>query len=181
MLLFAPLDICNWLCKLWHCKWNQVQNELCHYLDVTMIWKRNLLKYRYNENRNKFEYILLENSETVSGKIIDTFKNYCIWQMRLFSLIEAFIKWENLYITYCENGTVDIKMKYTFYLQCPYETINPSVWEPVNIMRHVIFSTNRHSSAISWNIFIKFQVIVNETLFLLLVYLLSCIHVFWVV
>jgi hypothetical protein len=42
---------------------------------------------------------------------------------------------------------------------------------------HVTFSSHHHS-AISWNIFIQFEVIVNETLFLLLVYLLSCIHVF---
>ena len=43
------------------------------------------------------------------------------------------------------------------------------------------FFSNHLSSAISWNLFIYFEVVVYETLFLSLVYLLSYIPVFWVV
>ena len=58
------------------------------------------------------------------------------------------------------------------------QLIKPPVREPVNVTCHDIFSLNHHSSAISWNISIRFVVIVNETLFLRLVYLLSSIHMF---
>ena len=34
--------------------------------------------------------------------------------------------------------------------------------------RHVIFSSNYHFSAISWNIFIQFEAIVYERLFILI-------------
>ena len=48
--------------------------------------------------------------------------------------------------------------------------LNLSVQDPMNVMHNVIFSSNHHFSAISWNIFIQFEVIVYETLFLLLVF-----------
>ena len=60
-------------------------------------------------------------------------------------------------------------------------TLNPSSWNLYTAMHHVIFSSNHHSSAIYWNIFIQFEAIVYETLFLLLVYLLLRIHVFYIV
>ena len=52
---------------------------------------------------------------------------------------------------------------------------------PCRALHHVKFGSNHHSSTISWNIFTQFEVIVYETLFLPLVYLLSSIHVFIVV
>ena len=57
----------------------------------------------------------------------------------------------------------------------------PIAGNPCTVMRRVIISSKHHSSVISWNIFIQFEAIVNETLFLLLVYLLSGIHMFRVV
>ena len=37
------------------------------------------------------------------------------------------------------------------------QDFNPSTREPVIVMHLVIFSSNHHSSAISWNIFIRFD------------------------
>jgi hypothetical protein len=60
----------------------------------------------------------------------------------------------------------------------PKNILTTQAGNPCTATRHVIFSSNHHSSAISWNIFIQFEVIVYETLLLPLVYLLSHIHVF---
>ena len=57
-----------------------------------------------------------------------------------------------------------------FVIRILSQSVNPSSREPVNVPRLVILSWNRHSSAIYLNIFIRFEVIVNETLFSPLVY-----------
>ena len=71
-----------------------------------------------------------------------------------------------------------VSLNTKFTLERELSEVNPSSREPMTVMRHVIFSSNHHSSAISWNIFIQIVVIVYETLLLPLVYLLSRIHVF---
>ena len=77
-----------------------------------------------------------------------------------------------------DDVRIDSALTLTFFVIISLEisfsemNVNPSVRAPVNVMYHVIFSSNHHFSAVSWNIFIQFEVIVYETLFLLLVYLL---------